>query len=166
MSQKVEFRQYRELLYTYFWPQRRHVALLVVLVLLDNGLQLLGPRLLGQFVDVAIHAGEATTLQRLGILYLVVMICRQAARMFATYFGETVGWRAANELRFDLARHTMALDMSFHKQQNPGIMLERIDGDVSSLNRFFRKWFCKSVGACFCWCRRLVCYSHSSGNWV
>ncbi|MCE2851482.1 MAG: ABC transporter ATP-binding protein [Roseiflexaceae bacterium] len=137
MSQQVAFAQYRELLYTYFWPQRRQVLVLVVLILLDNGLQLLGPRLLGQFVDSAIHATESSQLQRIGIYYLVVMICRQVARLFATYMGETIGWRASNALRFDLAQHTMALDMSYHKQQNPGIMIERIDGDVTSLNRFF-----------------------------
>lgn len=137
MSQPVAFGQYRDLLYTYFWPQRRNVVLLVVLILLDNGLQLLGPRLLAQFVDSAINAGESTQLQRIGVVYLIVMICRQAARMFATYVGETVGWRASNELRSDLARHTMGLDMSYHKQQTPGIMIERIDGDVASLNRFF-----------------------------
>lgn len=137
MSQRVEFRQYKELLYTYFWPQRRHVALLVVLVLLDNGLQLLGPNLLGRFVDSAIQVAESSELQRLGVYYLVVMICRQVARMFSTYIGEVVGWRASNQLRYDLAQHTMALDMSYHKQQTPGVMIERIDGDVTSLNRFF-----------------------------
>lgn len=137
MTQRVEFQQYRDLLYTYFWPQRRQVAVLVVLILLDNGLQLLGPNLLGQFVDSAINSDDSSLLQRLGIYYLVVMICRQVARLFATYMGETIGWRASNALRFDLAQHTMALDMSYHKQQNPGIMIERIDGDVTSLNRFF-----------------------------
>lgn len=137
MTQRVAFQQYRDLLYTYFWPQRRQVAVLVVLILLDNGLQLLGPNLLGQFVDSAINSDDSSLLQRLGIYYLVVMICRQVARLFATYMGETIGWRASNALRFDLAQHTMALDMSYHKQQNPGIMIERIDGDVTSLNRFF-----------------------------
>ncbi|MEY2844486.1 MAG: hypothetical protein RL076_32 [Chloroflexota bacterium] len=137
MTQRVAFQQYRDLLYTYFWPQRRQVAVLVVLILLDNGLQLLGPNLLGQFVDSAINSDDSSLLQRLGVYYLVVMICRQVARLFATYMGETIGWRASNALRFDLAQHTMALDMSYHKQQNPGIMIERIDGDVTSLNRFF-----------------------------
>jgi ABC-type multidrug transport system fused ATPase/permease subunit len=57
--------------------------------------------------------------------------------MAATYVGEKTGWHAANALRADIAKHTLDLDMSFHKKQTPGIMIERIDGDVASLNRFF-----------------------------
>ena len=132
-----EFQRYRELLQTYFWPQRVQVGLLIGLILLDNALQLLGPNLLSQFVDLAVHTTTSDQLQSLAVIYLITMLCRQAARMAATYVGETAGWRAANRLRADLARHTIALDMSYHKQQTPGIMIERIDGDVASLNRFF-----------------------------
>ncbi len=133
-----EFQRYRALLQTYFWPQRVQVGLLIGLILLDNALQLFGPNLLSQFVDLAVHTTTTSTqLQTLAGVYLITMLCRQGARMSATYVGETAGWRAANRLRADIARHTIALDMSYHKQQTPGIMIERIDGDVASLNRFF-----------------------------
>jgi len=135
MSQ--EFQRYRELLQTYFWPQRVQVGLLIGLILLDNALQLLGPNLLSRFVDLAVNRTTSAELQTLAGVYLITMLCRQGARMAATYVGETAGWRAANRLRADIARHTIALDMSYHKQQTPGIMIERIDGDVASLNRFF-----------------------------
>ena len=136
MSQ--EFQRYRELLQTYFWPQRMQVGLLIGLILLDNALQLLGPNLLSRFVDLAVNTSTTSAeLQTLAGVYLITMLFRQGARMAATYVGETAGWRAANRLRADLARHTIALDMSYHKQQTPGIMIERIDGDVASLNRFF-----------------------------
>lgn len=132
-----EFQRYRVLLQTYFWPQRMQVGLLIGLILLDNSLQLLGPNLLAQFVDLAVQTTTSDQLQTLAVIYLVTMLCRQGARMAATYVGETAGWRAANRLRADIARHTIALDMSYHKKQTPGIMIERIDGDVASLNRFF-----------------------------
>ena len=136
MSQ--EFQRYRELLQTYFWPQRMQVGLLIGLILLDNALQLLGPNLLSRFVDLAVNTSTTSAeLQTLAGVYLITMLFRQGARMAATYVGETAGWRAANRLRADLARHTIALDMSYHNQQTPGIMIERIDGDVASLNRFF-----------------------------
>ncbi len=136
MSQ--EFQRYRELLQTYFWPQRMQVGLLIGLILLDNALQLLGPNLLSRFVDLAVNTSTTSAeLQTLAGVYLITMLFRQGARMAATYVGETAGWRAANRLRADIARHTIALDMSYHKQQTPGIMIERIDGDVASLNRFF-----------------------------
>ncbi len=133
-----EFKRYRELLQRYFWPQRMQVSLLIGLILLDNALQLFGPNLLSRFVDLAVDTTTTSTqLQTIAGVYLITMIFRQGASMAATYVGETAGWRAANRLRADLARHTIALDMSYHKQQTPGIMIERIDGDVASLNRFF-----------------------------
>lgn len=132
-----EIQRYGELLRAYFWPQRFQVGLLIVLILVDNALQLIGPNLLSQFVDLAVHTTTSTQLQTLAIVYLVTMLCRQGVQMSTTYVGETVGWRAANHLRADLARHTIGLDMSYHKKQTPGIMIERIDGDVASLNRFF-----------------------------
>lgn len=137
MATRVKFGQYQALLYKYFWPQRIQVALLFVLILLDNAFLLYGPNLLGQFVDAAIGGAEASVLQQIGVLYLVTALLRQAARLTTTYVGEMTGWRAANSLRYDLAKHTLGLDMSYHKQQTPGVMIERIDGDVSSLNRFF-----------------------------
>jgi ABC-type multidrug transport system fused ATPase/permease subunit len=137
MATRVKFEQYQALLYKYFWPQRLQVALLFVLILLDNAFLLYGPNLLGQFVDAAISGAEASALQQIGVLYLVTALLRQAARLTTTYVGEMTGWRAANSLRYDLAKHTLGLDMSYHKQQTPGVMIERIDGDVSSLNRFF-----------------------------
>jgi ATP-binding cassette subfamily B protein len=137
MATRVKFGQYQALLYKYFWPQRLQVVLLFVLILFDNAFLLYGPNLLGQFVDAAINGEEASVLQQIGIIYLVTALLRQAARLTTTYVGEMTGWRAANALRYDLAKHTLGLDMSYHKQQTPGVMIERIDGDVSSLNRFF-----------------------------
>ncbi|MCX6015088.1 MAG: ABC transporter ATP-binding protein, partial [Chloroflexales bacterium] len=126
-----EFKRYRELLQRYFWPQRMQVGLLIGLILLDNALQLFGPNLLSRFVDLAVHTTTTSTqLQTIAGVYLITMIFRQGASMAATYVGETAGWRAANRLRADLARHTIALDMSYHKQQTPGIMIERIDGEM------------------------------------
>lgn len=137
MSSRVQFGQYQALLYKYFWPQRTQVALLFILILFDNIFLLYGPNLLGQFVESAINGADASVLQQIGIWYLVTALLRQAARLTTTYVGEMTGWRAANSLRYDLAKHTLGLDMSYHKQQTPGVMIERIDGDVSSLNRFF-----------------------------
>ena len=129
--------RYRALLTTYFWPQRRQVTVLVFLIIGDNILLLVGPRVLSQFVDAAVAGAASSVLVWLSIWYLIAAISQQAFTMSATYVGEKTGWQAANALRSDLAKHTLDLDMSFHKKQTPGIMIERIDGDVASLNRFF-----------------------------
>ena len=36
-----------------------------------------------------------------------------------------------------MLRHCLYLDLSFHQQYTPGEMIERIDGDINALTRFF-----------------------------
>ena len=64
----------------------------------------------------------------------------------ATYVGEDVGWQSTNQLRADLARHCLHLDMSFHNEHTPGEMIERIDGDVANIAIFFAQFIIRIVG--------------------
>ena len=38
------------------------------------------------------------------------------------------------DMRRDLAKHVLDLDMGFHKEHTPGELIERIDGDVTALS--------------------------------
>jgi ATP-binding cassette subfamily B protein len=59
---------------------------------------------------------------------------------------EQVGWQATNELRADLAEHVLHLDMGFHKGHTPGELIERIDGDVTTLSEFFASFVIRVLG--------------------
>jgi ATP-binding cassette subfamily B protein len=64
----------------------------------------------------------------------------------AQYVGESVGWKATNALRADLALHVLELDLGFHKTRTTGELIERIDGDVSSLANFFSRFVVSVIG--------------------
>jgi ABC-type multidrug transport system fused ATPase/permease subunit len=49
-------------------------------------------------------------------------------------------------LRVDLTLHCLRLDMSFHKARTPGEMIERIDGDVNALSKFFSQFVIQVLG--------------------
>ena len=49
----VSLRQYQDLLASYLWPQRGHVALLAVFILGNTGLLLVTPQILRSFIDTA-----------------------------------------------------------------------------------------------------------------
>ena len=70
----------------------------------------------------------------------------QVVGVAATYVGEDVGWRSANQLRADLARHCLKLDMRFHNERTPGEMIERIDGDVADIGIFFAQFVIRICG--------------------
>jgi ATP-binding cassette subfamily B protein len=57
-----------------------------------------------------------------------------------------VGWTATNEMRARLAEHVLHLDMGFHKTKTPGELIERIDGDVTTLSNFFSKFVVYVLG--------------------
>ncbi|MBD1913197.1 MULTISPECIES: ABC transporter ATP-binding protein [unclassified Leptolyngbya] len=134
---RTPLKHYAAILSHYLKPQRRRVIGLAIALLGSIGLQILNPQILGYFIDTAVSGGSQQQLFRAAFLFIGLAILTQALIVVVTYLGETVAWIATNNLRFDLAKHCLQLDLSFHKSHSPGELLERVDGDVSVLSRFF-----------------------------
>ncbi|NJO55764.1 MAG: ABC transporter ATP-binding protein, partial [Rhodospirillales bacterium] len=64
----------------------------------------------------------------------------------SVYVGENVAWVATNQLRSDLARHCLHLDMSYHNDHSPGELIERIDNDIVQLSNFFSQLVVRVIG--------------------
>jgi len=143
---KLSFSHYRNLFKTYLAPQKGQVLILAVLIFGNLGLQLLIPQIMRSFIDSVIAGAALTFLGRLGALFLVTAIIQQGIAIIATYFTQNIGWRATNALREDLTRHTLNLEMRFHKAHPPGEMISRIDSDITTLNDFFSQFLLKLVG--------------------
>jgi ATP-binding cassette, subfamily B, bacterial len=134
---QIPLKQYTTLLAQYLMPQRGRVIGLMIALLGSIGLQILNPQILGYFIDTAVSGGSQERLVIAALLFIGLALLTQALTVTATYLGETVAWIATNALRLDLAEHCLNLDLSFHKSHTPGELLERIDGDVNLLSRFF-----------------------------
>jgi ATP-binding cassette subfamily B protein len=142
----IPLKQYWTLLSHYLRPQWPKASLLAVLLLSHIGLQLLNPQILRYFIDTATSGGPLATLINAALLFIGVAIVNQGLSILNTYLSETVAWTATNALRFDLARHCLNLDLSFHKTHPPGELIERIDGDVSALANFFSQFLIHVLG--------------------
>ncbi|MBD3885368.1 ABC transporter ATP-binding protein [Phormidium tenue FACHB-886] len=134
---RVPLKQFTSLLARYLKPQQSQVIGLAIVLLSSIGLQILNPQILGYFIDTAVSGGSPQQLSSAGISFVGVALLTQILTITATYLGETVAWIATNSLRLDLAKHCLNLDLSFHKSHTPGELLERVDGDVNLLSRFF-----------------------------
>lgn len=143
---KTDYKQYRDLLVRYLKPQKLQVYLLLMLLLVSIGVQLAGPQVLRFFIDTATSGGALSALMSAALLFLGLTVFNQALTVVATYVGENVGWTATNMLRIDLTLHCLRLDMSFHKARTPGEMIERIDGDVNALSKFFSQFVIQVLG--------------------
>jgi ABC-type multidrug transport system fused ATPase/permease subunit len=113
------------------------VALLFLLLAGSITLQLLGPQLLGRFVDAAAANTAADRLATLGALFFAAVVAQKIIHLVMVYLTEDLGWATTNALRADLTAHVLRLDMGFHKLRTPGELIERIDGDVGELATYF-----------------------------
>lgn len=82
----------------------------------------------------------------IAFLFMAIALITQVLRIITTYFSENVAWTATNTLRTDLVEHCLNLDLSFHQSRTPGELIERIDGDVNALSRFFSQFAIDILG--------------------
>lgn len=138
--------QYWSLFKTYLTPQRGRVVLLSVVVLSMIGMQLANPQVLRFFIDAVVSGAAMQSLLIAAALFLGLALLIQVLTVLASYLGEVVGWTATNALRVDLAEHCLNLDIAFHNARTAGELIERIDGDVSALARFFTQLVVQLLG--------------------
>jgi ATP-binding cassette subfamily B protein/ATP-binding cassette subfamily C protein len=130
-------KRYLALLVTYLKPQWGRTLLTGVLLLVNVGLQLLGPQMVRFFIDTVIARGPSSILALYALLLIAITLVDEGVSVATTYLSESVAWTATNQMRTDLLAHCLSLDMGFHKARTAGEMIERIDGDVDALSNFF-----------------------------
>jgi len=119
---------------------------LAVLLLGSIALQLASPQVVRFFIDTTQRGGLQSTLIAAAVLFLAIALAQRVVALGAVYVGENVGWTATNDLRADLVRHCIRLDMPFHKSHTPGELIERIDGDVTKLAGFLSTFILNVLG--------------------
>ena len=134
---EITLKQYGNLLADYLKPQQGRVIKLTIALLSSIALQILNPQLLGYFIDTAVAGGATKTLITIALLFIAIAVLNQVLAILTTYLSETVAWTATNALCIDLAEHCLKLDLAHHKSRTPGEWVERIEGDVVALSRFF-----------------------------
>ncbi|NBC70349.1 ABC transporter ATP-binding protein [Paenibacillus sacheonensis] len=134
-------------LFQYLRPVKWRMLALVLLLFVMTALQLLNPQLVQRFIDQATGSGSVSSLLSLAGLYLLIAVLNQLFTVSVDYLGNDVSWRATNRIRADLLKHVLLLDMRFHNTKTPGEMIERIDGDVTSMSNFFAMFVAKIIGS-------------------
>lgn len=153
---RVPIRAYRRWLARYLAPDR---GLLAVLALVLSGgifVRLLAPWFAARFIDRATAAAGVTDgaaahdpLRGLLVLagaFLLAGVADQALAVATAHLGSFLAWRATNRLREDAVSHCLRLELPFHHQHGPGVMVERVDGDVRELNNFFAEFALRVIG--------------------
>ncbi len=125
------------------WPG---VTLLALILFAAIAAQVATPLVASRFIDQAIGGAAMSDLIRLALLSVGLALAGQLLTVVETYVAEQVSWSATNALRADLLAHVLRLDAGFHAAQSPGALIERVDGDVSALARFFSEFVINVLG--------------------
>ena len=127
-------------------PDARRWVVLGALVTVSSALTLAGPLVVRRVVDRAGAGATAGELVRLAILFLAVALATQVIAVAVVRRATITAWDTTNELRMRITRHVLGLDHEFHRQHTPGELIQRVDGDVTSVSELLGRVVPKVAG--------------------
>ncbi|MEJ7762364.1 MAG: ABC transporter ATP-binding protein [Thermomicrobiales bacterium] len=138
--------RYWRLLAHYLRSELPRMSLLGVILTGTIAIQVVTPLVASRFIDRAVAGGAIRGLVVLALLTMGLALAGQVLAVVETWVAEHVSWTATNALRADLVAHMLRLDATFHTAHTPGELIERVDGDVATLARFFSRFVIYVLG--------------------
>lgn len=139
-------KRYWRLLAHYLRPEWPRMVILLLVLGGSIAAQVLAPLVTSRFIDRATAGQPLRELIYLALLTMGIALFGQLLGVVETYAAENVSWAATNEMRADLLEHLLRLDASFHNAHTPGELIERVDGDIGTLARFFSRFIVYVLG--------------------
>ena len=124
-------------LLTYLKPYKTKVALSITCLMLISFLQLVGPYLTKILIDDYIMVGDLKGINRLGLIYVVVLLAIFALQYLQVYIMRLTGQSVMYDLRSQLFSHIQKMSLSFFDRNPVGRLMTRIVNDVEVLNELF-----------------------------
>jgi ATP-binding cassette, subfamily B, bacterial len=142
---KLSLKKYGALLAKYMKNSKLHLVLLTLVLAVSIVLQLVNPMIISFFIDGIEMNKSMEILIKAAIIFILAAFSQQLLAIASTYLSQNIGWSTTNNLRRDLVKHCLSLDMNYFKEHQSGELVERIDGDVNALFNFFSKLFISFV---------------------
>jgi ATP-binding cassette, subfamily B, multidrug efflux pump len=121
----------------YLRPYRWLAAGAVLLLLVQSGLALIGPRLTERALDVAIPRMDVGLLSLLAGLYLVTLLVELVVEYGGAVLTAFVGQRVMYDLRMEIFDHLQRLSVTYFDRHPVGRLMTRVTSDVETLNELF-----------------------------
>jgi ATP-binding cassette subfamily B protein len=136
LGKAYDARLMRRLL-AYLRPYWRQVAVALVAILAGAAAQLAQPYLIKTAIDRHIATGRLAGLDRLALLYLLILAGAFAAEYVQTWTMQLTGQRIMFDLRMAIYRHLQRLDVKYYDRHPVGRLMTRVTSDVDVLNDLF-----------------------------
>ncbi len=92
-------------------------------------------RMMKPMFDQLAGGGSMALLTWIAIVIFGVFSIRAVASVIGKVLLTRLGQHTAADIRQDLLAHLMTLDMAFHTDNPPGVLIQRVEGDVNAVNR-------------------------------
>jgi ATP-binding cassette, subfamily B, multidrug efflux pump len=148
LGKAYDARLMRRLL-VYGRPHGALVAGSLILLMLEGLLQLVGPLMTQQVIDIAVPARDVALAVRsatwLGVSLVLAFFCSYGETMLTALLGQ----RVMQQMRVDIFTHLQRLPVRFFDRNPVGRLVTRVTSDVESLNDLFTSGVVAGLGDLF-----------------
>ncbi len=121
----------------YLGPYRMNAALALAAIIAASVLQLAQPYLMKLVIDRYIPAADLAGINRVAILYLVILAASFGLEFSQTWLLQLTGQRIMFDMRMQIYRHLQRIDLKFYDRNPVGRLMTRVTTDVDVLNDLF-----------------------------
>ena len=136
-------------LLVYVRPYRALVVGALLLLMTEGLLQLVGPLLTQQVIDVALPARDAAMAWRAALLFAGSLVLAFGCSYGETMLTTLLGQRVMRDLRQQLFEHVQRLSIGFYDRTPVGRLVTRVTSDVEALNELFTAGVVAGLGDLF-----------------
>jgi len=148
LGKKIDPKILRRLL-SYFKPYKWHILIATVLTITISALSAVRPRLTPIAIDDKIFNKDIPGLQLIVIILLGTLIFQGLIQYVMTYLASWIGQKIIFDLRKNVFRHTLNLDLRFYDTNPIGRLVTRVTSDVEVLYEVFSSGLVTAFGDLF-----------------
>ena len=136
LGKAYDSRLMRRLL-AYLRPYKKLVALALLLILFESGLEIAFPWLTKIAIDRYIATADFSGVALVAGIYLGLLGIKFVAMLLQTWTLQTTGQKIMYDMRMQVFRHLQGLSPSFYDKNPVGRLITRVITDVDVLNELF-----------------------------
>ncbi|UKT66058.1 ABC transporter ATP-binding protein [Pedobacter mucosus] len=127
--------------------ERKNLWLALIAILVNSGLLLLGPLLIGHTIDTYIRTKQFHGVLIFSGILLVIYLVAMVTGYTQTKLMGGVGQRMLYTLRNAIFNKLQELPVSFFNQNKAGDLISRVNNDTDKLNQFFSQSLMQFIGS-------------------
>src|SRR5664280_3209837 len=121
----------------YARPYKSLIVLFLVLVILDAGLVVATPLLLGQIIDKGVIPKNSGVVVRLSLIIAVIAVLDGALTLVQRWYSSRIGEGLIFDLRTQVFSHVLKQPLAFFTRTQTGALVSRLNNDVIGAQQAF-----------------------------